>query len=260
MFLRSAATCALLCASLLCLGAPSAHAQNGAGAAADALLGLVGASSQTLLPSDISRRLRDLDEENPFIELGVTYPVTGVRAYDRFFFDLAKVQGTIALAEHVIATTNGVLDDQLVQEVFSGDIFVDAFGRVIDVPPEHRQAMVVALIQGDTRGAGRLVRNMSSIQFRQARENFMEQYGNIGLIAEATPVLVSEVADLPGVIADLAAQTPDLVTDAPSAFAGANAVNAPRVASALAQAAMDLAELPSRVVVIGEGLAGLGQF
>lgn len=251
--------CSLLCVLVaLAITPAAAHAGDGARAAANVLLQLAGSSQEVLLPSDIDRRLRDLDEDNPFAELGISYPVTGVRVYDRFFEDLARVHGTIALAEYMVESSNTLIDDTLVDEVFSGDIFVDSFGRVIDVPAEDRQAMLVALVRGDSREAGRIVRGFSSIQFRQVRENFVEAYGSVGRVIEFAPIIADELADLPDAIVDLGEQAPDLVTEAPTAFAGADVVHAPRVAAALSQAAVDLAELPGRVAEIANGVAAIG--
>ena len=245
----------LLVLACLLLPAGDAFAQQRAGQVFEAIRNLAGTQRATLAPSDIDRRLRDLDDASP---IDVTYPVTGVRTYDRFFQDIAKIQGTLALLELAVESSNRLVDDTLVSEVFSGDILVDAFGRVLEVPAEHQQEMLVALATGDSRAAGQLVRNLSTIQFRQVRENFLASYGDLGALMDVMPVLVSELESLPRDIARLAQDAPDLATEAPSAFSGSNAALAPRVAAALVEAGRDLAELPNQVASIGQSLRDVG--
>lgn len=242
-------------ATTLVIVASPATAGDRGRQAADFLLGFVGAGTEPLMPSDIDRRLRDLDDNNP---LTITVPETGIRSYDEFFLDLARVEGTLELAEYCVRSSREIVDGALVEEVFSGDIFVDSFGRVIDVPPESRQAMVVALINGDARAASQLVRNFSSIQFRQVRENFLGVYGDATQVVEFAPVLARAVASLPDTVVRLAQAVPELASEAPTAFSGSNVIQAPRVAAALAQAGRDLADLPARVDTIRGELAAMG--
>ena len=229
---------------------------GGFGGALRNTVGVPALSEETLAPSAIHAGYASLDEASPLDAAEVTYLVSGVETYDTFFRDFAQVKGTLALATHTLGTVNGLLDGGLVDNVFSGSLFTDTLGTAVDVPMESRQQLVVALIGGNFSNAGG---TLTEDQFNSVREGFFTAYPDVTQLRETLPATIEGMAALPGRIASLGSTAPGLTTDAPSAFAGPQAVNAPRIISALGASVTDIAALPGDVSDLASALLALTQ-
>ncbi len=248
----------------LVLGASSdAWAQRnrgGGGGFGNAVRGVAGVPAVTeegLVPSSVHTGYASLDATNPLAGTDITYTVTGIEQYDTFFLNVAKVRGSLALASHVLGLADAVLESDMINEVFSGSLFTDTLGTAVDVPMESRQAVFMALVAGNVAGARSGLGDISDDQFQAVRAGLLERYADVVTLSELLPVATQSLAALPNDVTTLANQAPGLVTDAPSAFAGPQAVNAPRVVEELGVCTTQLAQLPTDVADVAQALAAL---
>ncbi len=229
---------------------------GGLGGALRNAAGVPELTEATLAPSAIHAGFASLDEESPLNAADVTYLVSGVTTYDTFFHDLAQVTGTIGLATHTLGVANTLLDGGLVSNVFDGSLFMDTLGTTVDVPMESRRQLVVGLISGNFNAAGG---SLTQDQFNSVREGFFTAYPEVTSLREMLPASVEAVAALPATVATLGQTAPGLVTEAPNAFAGPQAVNSPRIVRELGDATTTIAGLPSDIADLASALQALAQ-
>ena len=233
---------------------------GGGRAFGNALRGAVGApqvTEQSVLPSEINAGYAAYDEENPLSDL--QYINCGIANYDSFFQDLAHVKGTLALSQYTVDRANALLDGGLTNQVFSGTLFTDTLGTAVNVPMESRQALTVALITGNFSAAQATGSGLSQQQFEAVRTGFFEAYPDTLVLRDTLPATVDALANLSGRVTSLSNTAPTLVTGAPDAFAGPQAVNLPQVTGALTQATTDIANMPGQISAIAQSLAALTQ-
>ncbi len=254
-------TVTLLLALVILPSAAEAQRRGGRGGGlGGALRNAVGAPSVTetqLVPSQLNASFAAYDEENPLVDAGVTATAFGISNYDSFFSDVATVEGTLAVAQHTVERANNLLDGGLVDQVFSGSLFTDALGTAVDIPAESRQGLVMSLITGNFSGATASGAGMTQEQFNTVQTSFYDAYPDTVILRETLPASVEAIAALPATVANLSSTAPTLVTEAPNAFAGAQAMNLPRVTTELADAGRSIANMPGDIVNIGEALTNL---
>jgi hypothetical protein len=222
--------------------------------------GVPSVTEEVLLPSMINSAYASLDADNPLEAAGITYAVTGLPTYDQFFLDVANVRGALTLAAHVLQLTDDVLEGDLLQEVFTGTLFTDTLGTAVDVPMDSRRAVVVGLVTGNfnrvrLRGLG----DLTDGQLTAVRDGLLERYSTVVDLSRMLPAAVESLAGLPTTVTSLVSAAPGLVTNAPAAFAGPQAINAPRVVQNIGVSVAELGLLPNDVAQVTRSLRALTQ-
>jgi hypothetical protein len=264
--LRTTLIALLASLTLAAVASSPAHAQGRGGrgggfgsALGGAVRNVTGVPELTranLIPSAVHQGYAPLDEENPLAE-GYDYMVSGMAEYDAFFRDVARVRGTLALAQNVIARADAITESGVIDQVMSGAVFTDAAGTVIDVPMAERRRVFMLAVSGNIAGARAAAGNVGDGQIESLRESILAQHADVVALAELFPVASESIAALPTDVTNLTTLAPNLVTNAPSAFAGPQAVNAPRITEELGRATATLQSVPNDIAAIATGLAAL---
>jgi hypothetical protein len=248
----------LLLVLLTLLPSDAAAQRRGAGGFGNALRNAAGApalETAALLPSGVHAGYETLDAENPLGD-EYSYLVTGIANYDEFFRGVARVRGTLALADYALQRVDLLSESGKIGDVSAALQLNDGNGVPIDLPATTRRGIVMRLLAGDLDGARSLAGNAGAEQLAAARDALLAD-PEIVTVSTILPAAYASLVALPADVEALVAVAPSLATDAPSAFAGPQALNAPRVTEELGRATATLGEIPGQIEDIALQLHGL---
>jgi hypothetical protein len=205
------------------------------------------AERQQLEPSDISFRLRDLDDPNPFAGAEpVDYLVTGMRSYDNFFEEVAKIEGTMVLAQNALSAVQQLVQGDIIDRI--GPELLGDMGGAANLTEAQRNALAVALLTGDARSARR--------QFPSIRQDALwGELPSLEALEDTYDPIVDALTDLPERAMEFVDSGQEFVNSATSDFAGTNAVLIPQISRELAASVQTLRDVGASSVELARQLA-----
>jgi len=196
-----------------------------------------------LTPSQVGDAWAPLDEENPLTgDDAIDYAVTPMDNYSQFFLSVARLQGTLALAQNTVDLLNTTIDETL-PAVFTGEILTE-IAPDTDLSMEDRRALFTSLIMGNFSGAQGIASGLTEDRFNQLRDNFHAEHPEIETLRTYIPLSIEGLTSIPDQASGLVSQGQGLVGSASSDFAGTNAILIPDITSELSTSMNTLSEIP----------------
>lgn len=192
-----------------------------------------------LAPSQVGDAWSPLDEENP---LTIDYAVTPMDNYSEFFLSVARLQGTLALAQNTVDLLNTTIDETL-PSVFTGEILTEIAPET-DLSMEDRRALFTSLIMGNFSGAQGIATGLTEERFNQLRDNFDAEHPEVQTLRTYLPLSIESLTSIPDQASGLVSQGQGLAGSASSDFAGTNAILIPDITSELSNSMNTLSEIP----------------
>lgn len=212
------------------------------------------AERQQLEPSDISFRLRDLDDPNPFAGAEpVDYLVTGMRSCDNFFEEVAKIEGTMVLAQNALSAVQQLVQGDIIDRI--GPELLGDMGGAANLTEAQRNALAVALLTGDARSARRQFPSIRQSNMRAAQDALWGELPSLEALEDTYDPIVDALTDLPERAMELVDSGQEFVNSATSDFAGTNAVLIPQISRELAASVQTLRDVGASSVELARQLA-----